>query len=280
MKKGLLGVANNLKSNIQKVTLWSKSFKQSCPEGEVVLLLANGTQDDLDVCSDLGIISHLVTIEDEWFFNHKRLEHTLNFLKSTDIDLFMITDVFDVAFQGNPFELMDLDNYNVFAGGEGVDINQEPWNMDNINKIFPQYREDCVGKEIANSGVIGGTREGLIPVYERMFELCEEGSDDHNIKDQAAFNVMISRNEIPNFKLFNLDEGWVQHSAVSGPTEFFTKWGFKNNLKYGIPQMIGSTVCTSAGTPFKIAHQFNRVPEWHDLINKKYSIEFEQDVHR
>lgn len=279
MKKSLLGVANNLRSNLQKVTLWSKSFKQ-VTDGEVILLLANGTEDDLLVCKELGITSHLVTIEDEWFFNHKRLEHTLEFLKETDIDLFMITDVFDVVFQGDPFELMDLDNHDVFAGGEGVDINQEPWNMDNIGKIFPQYRDGCVGKEIVNSGVIGGKRESLISVYERMFTLCEEGSNDHNIKDQAAFNVMISRSEVPRFKLFNLDEGWVQHSAVSGPTEFFDKWGFRNNLKYGIPQMIDNTVCTSTGVPFRIAHQFNRVPDWHHKINSKYEIEFEKDVHR
>ena len=279
MKRALLGVANNLRDNLQKVTLWSKSF-QNVSDGEVILLLANGTEDDIKVCQELGITSHLVTIEDEWFFNHKRLEHTLNFLKSTDIELFMITDVFDVAFQGDPFELMDLENYNVFAGGEGVDVNQEPWNMDNIGKIFPQYREDCVGKEIVNSGVIGGKRDSLISVYQRMFDLCEEGSDDHNIKDQAAFIVMISRGEIDKFKMFTLDDGWAQHSAVSGPTEFFEKWGFKNNLKYGIPIMVNDTVCTSNGTPFRIAHQFNRVPEWHEIINRKFNVEFEKDVHR
>lgn len=279
MKKGLLGVANNLRSNIQKVTLWSKSFR-SVSDGEIVLLLANGTDDDIKVCEELGITSYLVTIEDEWFFNHKRLEHTLDFLRNTDIELFMITDVFDVVFQGDPFELMDLENYDVFAGGEGVDVNQEPWNMDNIGKIFPQYREYCIGKEIVNSGVIGGKRDALVPVYERMFNLCEEGSNDHNIKDQAAFIVMISRGEIPRFKMFNLDEGWAQHSAVSGPTEFFVKWGFNNNLKYGHPQMVGNTVCTSEGVPFRIAHQFNRVPEWHHLINSKYDILFEKDVHR
>jgi len=279
MKRALLGVANNLRDNLQKVTLWSKSF-QNVSDGEVILLLANGTEDDIKVCQELGITSHLVTIEDEWFFNHKRLEHTLNFLKSTDIELFMITDVFDVAFQGDPFELMDLENYNVFAGGEGVDVNQEPWNMDNIGKIFPQYREDCVGKEIVNSGVIGGKRDSLISVYQRMFDLCEEGSDDHNIKDQAAFIVMISRGEIDRFKMFTLDEGWAQHSAVSGPTEFFEKWGFKNNLKYGTPIMVNDTVCTSNGTPFRIAHQFNRVPKWHEIINRKFNVEFEKDVHR
>ena len=82
MKKALLGVANNLRSNLQKVTLWSNSFK-NVTDGEVILLLANGTEDDLLICKDLGITSHLVTSEDAGFFNHKRLElHHLNFLKT------------------------------------------------------------------------------------------------------------------------------------------------------------------------------------------------------
>ena len=64
MKKALLGVANNLGSNIQKVSLWSQSFKD-VTNGEVILLLANGTEDDLKVCEELGIESHLVTVENE-----------------------------------------------------------------------------------------------------------------------------------------------------------------------------------------------------------------------
>ena len=52
MKKALLGVANNLRSNLQKVRLWSESFKQ-VSNGEVILLLANGTEDDILICEEL-----------------------------------------------------------------------------------------------------------------------------------------------------------------------------------------------------------------------------------
>lgn len=279
MRKALVGVANNLNSNIQKVTLWSKSFRQ-VSDGEIILLLANGSEDDVQICNSLGIKSYLVSIEDTWFFNHKRLEHTFNFLKNTDIELFIITDVFDVVFQGDPFESMDLENYDVFVSGEGVDVNQEPWNFDTISRIFPQYRDYCIGKEIVNSGIIGGKRDALVSLYDKMFSLCEEGTNEHNIKDQAALIVLISMNKVDRIKVFNLDDGWAMHCAVSGPTQFFESWGFKNNIKYGIPQMIDNTICTSKGSPFRMAHQFNRVPDWHNMINSKYNIIFEKDVHR
>jgi hypothetical protein len=105
-----------------------------------------------------------------------------------------------------------------------------------------------------------------------MFDLCEGGSDDHNIKDQAALIVMIANNEIERMKIFNLDEGWAMHCAVSGPTEFFVRWGFNNSLKYGTPKMLNNNVCTLNGDSFDMVHQFNRVPEWHEIIKEKYNI--------
>ena len=59
------------------------------------------------------------------------------------------------------------------------------------------------------------------------------------------------------------------HCAVAGPTAFFDSWGFRNNLKYGIPQMKDDgRVYTQSGDLFDIVHQFNRVPEWHQKIRE------------
>jgi hypothetical protein len=60
------------------------------------------------------------------------------------------------------------------------------------------------------------------------------------------------------------------HCAVAGPTQFFTAWGFNNNLKYGIPMMKDGLVRTAAEAPYDIVHQFNRVPEWHEEIKAPY----------
>ena len=105
-----------------------------------------------------------------------------------------------------------------------------------------------------------------------MFELCENSTNLTNIQDQAALIVMVKNKEIDNLKIFNLTEGWAVHCAIAGPTQFFESFGFKGNIekRYGIPQLITDKICTKNGDPYDIVHQFNRIPEWNELLTKKY----------
>lgn len=266
--RALLGCANRISEHSDNIKLWSSSFKRHS-EGEVILLCANSSFEDIEFCRSLGIKAIPVSIESEGEINHKRLEHNVSFLKSSNIESFIVTDVYDVAFQGDPFSKMDFSSYELFVGMEGLTVHQEPWNFDNISKIFPSYIDSCLSQEIICSGVIGGTREALISLYDKMFNLCEEGEKDHLIKDQAALIVMASNNLLKGVKYFNLDDGWAVHCAVSGPTDFFELWGFKNNIPYGIPFLSDGRIMTGAGIPFDIVHQFNRIPEWNNAITLK-----------
>jgi hypothetical protein len=228
------------------------------------------SEKDAEACKELGIDYREVVVDEPGQINHKRLEHMISYLKESDADFFLVTDVFDVAFQGDPFLKMDLETFDFFAAGEGISVHEEPWNFDNIAKLFPEHLDACLQHEIVCSGVVAGKKDSLIKIYERMFELCEKSPDNHAIKDQAALIVMIANEEIPKMKLFNLDEGWAMHCAVAGPTQFFTAWGFKDKLKYGIPVLSDGLVRTAAGDPYDIVHQFNRVPDWHEEIKSRY----------
>lgn len=272
MKKALVGVANNIAQHYEKVKVWSKSFREQS-DGEIVLFCVNSEQQEIDECQKLGITTIPVKLEDTWYINHKRLKFVLDFLKQTDIELFIITDVFDVVFQGNPFAKLDLENYDVFASQEGVNVNEEPWNHSNIGALFPQHVKQCETYSVVCSGIIAGKREALVRVYERMYDLCENHStNDHNIKDQAAFIIMLASNEIPRVKLFNLNEGWAVNCAVAGPTQFFTGWGFKDRLverNLHIPYLEHNGIKTAIGF-FDMVHQFNRIPEWNEILTKPY----------
>jgi hypothetical protein len=261
MKTALIGLSNNVTKNINKITLWAKSFKKYS-NGEVILLCANSTQEDLVACQTLGIKPVPVVVKDTWYINHDRLKHTYEYIKSSDIDMFIATDVFDVAFQGNPFDKLNTVDYDLFVSGEGVSVGEEPWNADNIIKIFPESIEICRPTEVINSGIIAGKKDALSGLLQRMYELCERGSNAHNIKDQAALIVMIAKKEIERLKIFNLDDGWAMHCAVAGPTQFFEAWGFKGKIKYGIPKMKDGVVVNKNDSKYDIVHQFNRVPEW------------------
>lgn len=271
MKKALLGLSNNIGVNFNKIKIWSKSFKKYS-DGEVILLCANSNEHELNMCRDLGITAVSVKVDNVSLINHKRLLNTLEFLKTSDTDLFLITDVFDVVFQSDPFLKWDLE-CDVFVGGEGVLVSEEPWNSDNINKLFPEEFKKCLQQEIICSGVIGGKRESLIKLYDRMYNLCENSKDGHNIKDQAALITMVVNNEIENLQIFDLNDGWVVHCAVAGPTQFFESWGFKSRLMNrfdGIPKMENGCVLSSKNIKYDIVHQFNRIPEWNKLLTNEY----------
>jgi hypothetical protein len=271
MKKALLGLSNNIKLNFNKIKVWSKSFKKYS-EGDVILLCANSTEEEINMCKEIGIITIPVTVNDTYYINHKRLGNTLEFLKTTEIDLFLITDVFDVVFQSDPFQKLDL-NYDIFVGSEGLKLSQEPWNTDVINKVFPEYFGKCLNEDIICSGVIAGKKESLINLYDRLYYMCENSLNGHNIKDQAALIISIFNNEIENLKIFDVTEGWTLHCALGGPTQFFESWGHKNafiNRYGGFAQLIGNEVVTHEGLKYDIVHQFNRIPEWNEVLTKEY----------
>ena len=265
MKKILFGLCYRAARNRDKIRLWAESFRR-VSDAEIVLLNANAKREDIWACESLGIRHVEVEVHDTRHINHKRLRHMVDFMEGSDADLFLVTDVFDVAFQGDPFLKMDLDNYDIFVSGEGVMVDEEPWNADNVNKLFPG---EGVDSEVLCSGVVAGRKGAMVRLYRRMFELCEAAPDAHEIRDQAALIVMASRGEIERLKVFNLDDGWAMHCAVAGPTPFFEGWGFKDKIRYGIPRIQGGVVLTSDGRPYDIVHQFNRVPLWHDAISER-----------
>ena len=270
MKKILTGLSNNVTANKNKIKVWSESFRKYS-DGEIVLIIANANDQDIKTCKELNLKYYQVNIEDTWYINHKRLEHTRDFIQQSDGDLFLITDVFDVVFQNDPFYKFDL-NYDLFFTGEGILISEEPWNSDVINKVFPGEIDSCKHDEIICSGVIGGKKNQLIDLYTQMFEKCEVGTNNHNIKDQAALILLLANNKISNYKVFNLNEAWAMHCATSGPTQFFEGWGLKNNIesRYNIPKLVNGKIYTNSGELFDIVHQFNRIPEWNQILTKEY----------
>lgn len=269
MKKVLIGLSNNISQNKSKIKVWSESFKRNS-DGDIILIAANPNEDDIKILKELSIDYTTVIIDDISQINHKRLLHTKDIISSTNYDVCLVTDVFDVVFQNDPFTKMDLINYDLFVSGEGVLVKQEPWNADVISKVFPNSLRNCLDSEIICSGIIGGKKSQLINLYDKMYNLCEEGLNGHNIKDQAALIVLIAENKLERIKIFNLNDGWAMHCAVAGPTQFFESWGFKNNLMYGIPKLENGIIYTQDNIKFDMVHQFNRIPEWNKILIKDY----------
>ena len=272
MKKVLTGVSNNVTSNIHKIKVWANSFKKHVKDGEVVLIGADMNVEDRNVLNLNGIKFHEIESDPGLTINDSRLIHTANWIENSPYDLFMVTDVFDVCFQADPFEMLELDKYDFFAGSEGVLHNEEPWNMDVMNKAFPEYVDFIRQYEVVCSGVMGGKKDSLVKTLRMQQHLVDGSLKAHDIRDQAAFNILIYKNLIDNCKIFKPNEGWVVHCSLSGPTFQHIEWGLGKAIdkKYGLPKLQENVLVDSNDTVYKIAHQYNRIPEWNEKIIEEY----------
>lgn len=272
MKKALIGVCDNAAKHSSKIKVWASSFKKHC-SGPVILILVNPTSSDIAAIENLEItivcINH--TFKNVETVNDARLQYVKNVLTNINAEIVLVTDVFDVVFQDDPFKQLDIDKYDVFVSGEGILTREEPWNTYVLNTCFPAFNPACLDQEVICSGVIAGKTKALIALYSTMQKYLNLATDKYNIRDQAALQLAIVNNEVPNLKVFNLDEAWTVHCAVAGPTDLFTAWDFKRNIakKYSIPKMVNGKVVTDT-KHYAVVHQFNRVPDWHLILTKGY----------
>jgi len=97
MKKALLGSVNNVSKHIDKIKVWANSFKKFS-DGEVLLCVTNGTEQEHKLLEDMGITVSPYVYEGIETINNVRLHQQIDTLKKQDWDYVLVTDVFDVVF--------------------------------------------------------------------------------------------------------------------------------------------------------------------------------------
>jgi hypothetical protein len=271
MRKALTGVSNNVARNIDKIKVWAHSFEKHT-DGDAVLIAADMTEGDKLSLETNNIKYFEVKTDQNLTINDSRLIHTANWIEQSEYDLFMVTDVFDVCFQGDPFEMMDTNSYDFFAASEGILHREEPWNMDVMRKAFPEYGDFIRPFEVVCSGVMGGKKSAMSNVLRKQQELVDGALHGHDIRDQAALNILIYKNQIENLKIFKPNDGWAVHCSLAGPTFQHIEWGLGNviNGRYGLPKLHKNVLLTSSDKMYAIAHQYNRIPEWNKKIIAQY----------
>ena len=87
--------------------------------------------------------------------------------------------------------------------------------------------------------------------------------------DQAAVNVALSFSPYRELTRFtNSEEGWAAQCGTTVDPRMVNQYG--ENLLEPAPIMDGEIVKTSTGIPFAMVHQYDRIPEWNQIITKKY----------
>jgi hypothetical protein len=288
MKDIVIGAITNY--NFEQVKLWVNSLDRSGFEGLKVLLCYNIDFETAETLAEKGYTifafgrdddnRKLVYQKDNFNICLERFAHIPFFLnKLSNKEQYrniIATDVRDVVFQSNPSDWLEknLGDKEIVVSCESLRYKDEPWGKQNMYLSFgPLISEQMQERPIYNAGVIAGKFQTTLDLFQNIFLSC--GGAPVNVPggggpDQAGLNVLLNMKPYKDITKFTMSEdGWAaQLGTTADPSKMES---FKDFLLESQPKMIGDMVCTSVGTPHVIVHQYNRVPEWKEIIESKYA---------
>jgi hypothetical protein len=186
------------------------------------------------------------------------------------------TDVKDVIFQTNPslfLERVIKDGKKINVACESIRYKDENWGDNNLLKSFgPLIHEHNRDNLIYNAGTISGDFDTMLDVFLNIYLLCNGSNpftEGGGGPDQAALNILLQLEPYKSITNFAMSEdGYAAQLGTTGP-QIQNKYGDKVVEK--TPILVDNLVCTSNEQVFSLVHQYDRVPEWKELIEKKYA---------
>ena len=277
MKDLIIGCSTNY--NWDKIKYWVNSINQSGFEGDKVLIFMNVDKDTLQKVNDAGFTAIVLSQPDE-FGNHKyesrlpvhveRFFHIYNFLRENRYRYVITTDVKDVIFQKNPIKYIEenIGDKKLMFASESLLYKDEPWGNQNLLETFgPYFHSIFKGNLIFNVGVLAGRGDDMRDLACMIFNMSINRPIP--IVDQSTFNLMISMAPYLYTSLYlKSEDAWAcQLGTTADPSKIAE---FKPLLEEPSPRFENGKVVTSLGKEFTIVHQYDRVPDWKEIIEKKY----------
>lgn len=285
---------------------WLKSIKMSGFTGKTALIIYNMQFEEIEKLERAGLDYAFVlqadnngnAVYEDSNFNIcvQRFIHLWYFLSKYENDFryVIMTDVKDVVFQSNPSEWILEDNELpefICVGSENIRYEDEPWSKNNMRLSFgPMIYESMKDHEIFCAGVVAGTKNLLAELGKNIF-MYSRGCPQHvpggGGPDQSAMNILL-RNTPWKERVLDVGtkDSFIVHCGTSMAAikagsgaigeEFVrlhtrTAEQIESLLVNPDIQLIDEQVCNSEGLPFTIVHQYDRVPEWKNIILKRYT---------
>lgn len=284
MKKDLiLGCFTNY--DWDKIRFWVNSIDQSGFTGDKAMVVYNSDFETVQNLIDRGFMIYAFNRDDaakKFFFPDQlivvvqRFLDLYRFMNSMDVGKYRYvihTDVKDVVFQKNPSEVLEefIGDRKILASCESLRYRDEPWGNENMMHSFPMVYDSIKDNPIWNCGVQAGDPTTMKDLWLSIY-LYSIGSQTltrvYN-PDQAAYNILLNSEPYKNITKFTMSEdGWAcQAGTTMDPTKMS---GFKPKLMEPQPSWRDESACTSTGKVHTVLHQYDRIPEWKAIIERKF----------
>ena len=187
-----------------------------------------------------------------------------------DLRYVIVPDPRDVIFQKNPSEWLEVNmgDKKINVGSESLKYKHEEWGRDNLRHSFGDIVYDrCKDNTIYNCGTVAGDWKTMGELFLNIYLMCV--GSPNGTPDQAALNTLLSFDVYKNVTRFtNSEEAWACQAGTTMDMKVVSI--NKNNLLEPQPYMDNGIVKTNSGIPFTLVHQYDRIPEWKYILEKKY----------
>jgi hypothetical protein len=279
MRDLIIGCATNY--NWSQLKYWVNSINQSGFTGEKVLVLMNCDKYTCLKVTEAGFKIIGFEQDEEGNLTHspkfmvhvERFLHIHNYIRlnSEKFRYVITTDVKDVVFQKNPSDWIEqsIGDKNLIFSSESILYKDEPWGNQNLMETYGPFIHDMFkNNEIFNVGVLAGHSLAIRDLCLNIF--VSSAHAPIAICDQSTFNFMISQKPYTETSLYARSEyGWASQLGTTADPSKMEQ--FAPVLLEPSPTMNeNGEVVTSTGKVFTIAHQYDRIDSWKEIIEKKY----------
>jgi hypothetical protein len=255
---------------INQLKPWVLSAKEVAGDNDVVLVAGRTTEETVKWLANQGVVVIPMAQSENVPIHVLRFLSIYEYLRQNwaRYRFVVTTDVKDVYFQKDPFEIMNglnITGSKLVIASEGLKYKDEPWGDDNLKQAYgPYVYEQFKNNIIYNVGTFGGTSEY---VKDMVFNIFTNAINRPiPICDQAVFNVLIGTQPFKDICV-STDYWACEAGTVADPSKIEQ---FKPNLLCYEPVFKDGVVSTYDGHVFAIVHQYDRVPEWKKFVQEKY----------
>ena len=189
------------------------------------------------------------------------------------------TDVRDVIFQGNPSDYLDRSYrscIDLVVSSEGIAYQHEPWGANNLLQAFgPLMYDKHKENTIINCGVLAGKFDVFMGLCKSIY-LLSHGTTQHvpggGGPDQAALNLLLSTAIYDH--VTEVTQGHQTWAAQLGTMMDPRKLeAYRPFITEHLPSFnpLAQQVETVDGEPYTIVHQWDRVPEVKNAVERLYA---------
>lgn len=286
MKKDLI-IGSFTNYDWDKIKFWTNSIDRSGFNGDKAMIVYNAGFDTVQRLVDRNFMIFAFNRDDsrqQFFFPAQQLIIVVQrfmdlyrFMSGMDISKYRYvihTDVKDVVFQTNPSDWLteNMGDAKILASCESIRYRDEPWGNENMARSFPLLYDSIKNQPIWNCGVQAGVPEVMKDLWMNIFliSIGSQAATGVYNPDQAAYNVLLNTVPYKDITRFSMSEdGWACQAGTTIDPEKIA--AFKPHLLEAQPVWQDDYAKTSGGKVFPILHQYDRIPEWKTVVEKRYA---------